>query len=51
MHLLGLVYEKLFDFLDKFYVKVSSYVNETEAFKEIEQLKRQFGKPGGEGDS
>lgn len=39
-----MVYDKLFDFMDKFYVKVSAYASETEKFKEIEGLKKQYKK-------
>lgn len=42
--MLDVVYEKLFDFLDKFYVKVSVYASESESFKEIEVLKKEYKK-------
>ena len=44
MNLLNIVYDKLFDFLDKFYVQVSQHVDYTEKFKEIEILKSTFRK-------
>ena len=44
MNLLNIVYDKLFDFLDKFYVQVSQHVDYTEKFKEIETLKSTFRK-------
>ena len=44
LDLLDIVYDRLFDLMDKFYVKVSSYVEDSEGFKEIEALKKSYGK-------
>lgn len=41
--LLNEVYERLFDLMDRFYVRTSSLVS-TESFKEIEALKQAFKK-------